>query len=113
MSFGIIVKRYDHYNRALGMYIRNKYQYHDELKKRGLVSFEEGQRLADKKEKVKKWKPSMDLRHQIRAMKTVADKNGNVTLAHVPKVVEVMKKNGMTFDMSKLPKHYQDQWGSD
>ena len=111
MSFGIIVKKYEHFNRALGINIRNKRHYDYEMKKRGFVSFEEGQRLADKHNAEKKWKPSQECIGVIKALKNSADKNGNVVLARSPKIVAAMKEKGMTFDMSKLPKHYQEVWG--
>ena len=107
----IIVKNYEHYNRALGTYIRSKQHYTEEMKKRGFVSLEEGQRLADKHNVEKKWKPSKDCIDVIQAIKNAGDRKRNIVLAHHPKIVEAMQKKGMTFDMSKLPKHYQDQWG--
>lgn len=111
MPFGIIVKRYDHYNRAMNIHIRSKRHYDYEMKKRGLVSSEEGQRLADKHNKEKKWKPSGECINIIKAMKDASDKNGNVVLGHHPKIVKAMEKKGMSFDLSKLPQHYHPKGG--
>jgi len=109
--FNIIVKKYEHYNRAMGKYIRSKRHYYDEMKKGGYVSLEEGNRLAEKHTKEQKWKPSKECIGVMQAIKRGADKNGNIVLGRHPKIVEAMEKKGMTFDMSKLPKHYQEQWG--
>jgi len=104
MSFGIIVKKYEHYNRALGTHIKSKRHYDYVMKSRGFVSAEEGHRLAEKRNKDKKWKPSKECISVIQAIKCVADKKGNIVLGRHPKIVEAMEKKGMSFDTSKLPK---------
>ena len=104
MSIGIIVKKYEHYNRPMGIHIRSKSHYDYEMKSRGYVSLEEGKRLADKHNTEKKWKPSKDCVSVIQAIKGAANKKGNIILGQHPKIVDAMKKKGMSFDTSKLPK---------
>ena len=104
----IIVKNYEHYNRTLGKYINTKKQYFEELKRGGFVTQEEGNRLAEKHQREKKWKPSQDCIEMIKATKNVADKNGNIVLGRHPKLVDAMKKKGMTFNIPDwLPNHYK------
>ncbi len=110
MAITIITKNWSHYNRALGKYIKSKSHYDYEMKKQNMVSSEEGNRLAEQHNE-KQWKPSSECVEVIIAMKNSADKKGNIVLGKHPKIVEVMEKKGMTFDMSKLPKHYQDIGG--
>lgn len=105
MSIGIIVKKYEHFSRPMGIHIRSKRHYDYEMKKRGFVSLEEGNRLATKHNEEKKWKPSKECIGVIQAIKGAADKKGNVILGRHPKIVEAMKKKGMSFDTSKLPKN--------
>ena len=106
----IIVKNYCHFNRALGKYIKSKSHYDYEMKKQGMVSLEEGNRLAEKYQNEKKWKPSKDCIDMIKTAKN-ASKNNTIILGQHPILVDAMKKQGMSFDMSKLPKHYQPKGG--
>ena len=105
MAFGIIVKRYEHFNRPMGIHIRSKSHYNHEMKSRGYVSLEEGNRLAAKHNVEKKWKPSADCIGVLQAIKSKADKNGNIVLGKHPAIVDAMKKKGMSFDTKKLPKN--------
>jgi len=104
----IIIKKYEHYNRAMGKYIRSKSHYKEEMAKGGFISAEEGHRVAEANQKQKKWKPSGECIGVIKAIKNAADKKGNIVLGKHPKIVRAMKERGMSFDMSKVPKHYQD-----
>ena len=94
----IVKKGYDHYNRALGKHIRNKRQYNDELKRRGMVSFEEGCRLAESKRKESKWIPSKDCIDMLRDIKHVSGNKDTIVLGQYPKIVEKLKEKGMQFD---------------
>ena len=105
----VIIKNYQHYNRALGMHISNKKQYDYEMKSRGFVSLEEGNRLAERHQEQKKWTPSDECIDVIKAIKSASDKKGNIVLGQHPKIVQVMKEKGMSFDMSKLPEHYKEK----
>lgn len=95
----IIVKNYSHYNRTLGKYIRNKREYYDTLKRRGLVPFEEGQRLAESKNKSATWIPSKDCTDMMREL--YDKKKDKIVLGQHPRIVDGMKKMGMTFDVPK------------
>ncbi len=111
MALTIISKNYEHYNRAMGKHIRSKRHYQEEMRKGGFVSAEKGNRLAENHEKEQKWKPSKDCVDVIKAIKNAADKNGNIVLGKHPKIVEAMKKKGMTFDVDKINKHLKDAEG--
>lgn len=103
----IIVKKWEHYNRALGKYISTKKQYFNELRRQGFVPFEEGCRLAEKKSKESKWIPSKTCTDMMREVLDKKDKN--IILGQHPKLVEGMKKMGVKFDLPDwLPKHYQE-----
>jgi hypothetical protein len=99
MSFNIIVRKYEHYNRTLEKYISTKKQYYDELKRRNYVPLEEGQRLAEKKNKEMTWIPSKDCVNMMREL--YDKKKEKIVLAQHPRIVEGMEKMGMTFDVPK------------
>jgi len=107
----IIIKRWAHYNRELGKYISTKKQYFDELKRQGFVPFEEGCRLAEKKQSESKWIPSKDCIDVCKALYNKSDRKKLIYLSEYPQIVEKMKEKGMTFDIDKLPKHYQEKGG--
>ena len=105
----IIVKKYEHFNRAMGKYIRSKKHYYEEMAKGGYVPSDEGHSLAAAKSKEQKWKPSDKCIDVCREAMTMGDRDGNITLAHHPRLVREMEKTGMTFKLPDwLPKHYQD-----
>ncbi len=108
MSLTIICKKYDHFNRALGVQIKSKRHYDEVMKRRGFVSQEEGQRLVEKHNSAMVWKPSKDCIDVIKAIKHAADKKGNVVLGRHPKIVAAMEAKGMTFDIKKINKHLQE-----
>jgi len=108
----IIVKNYSHYNRALGKYITSRDHYEKEMAKGGYVSFEQAEKMAE----------SYKARHSggyngispkamevCKAAKEMADKKGNLRIGN--RLQKGMEKVGVSFDMSKLPKHYQDKGG--
>lgn len=105
----IIVKNYSHYNRALGKYIRTKQEYDYEMKSRGFVSFEEGQRLAESKNKEKKWVPSEKCIGVVSAITQMGDKKGNIVLGNHPRLVKAMEQGGVKFTLPDwCPKHYRE-----
>lgn len=107
MSFNIIVKNYQHYNRALGKYISTKKQYNEELRQQGFVSFEEGCKLAEKKSKESKWIPSKNCTDMMREVLDKKDKN--IVLGQHPRLVDGMRKMGVKFELPDwLSKHYQE-----
>ena len=108
----IIVKSYEHFNRALpnwdspkGKYISSRAQYEKERARNGFVPFEVAERS-----KVDNHKPydgiSNEAMEVCRAAKDMADKKGNLRIGSV--LQKKMESVGVSFDMSKLPKHYQD-----
>lgn len=101
----IIVKKWEHHNRALGKYISSKKQYYEELKKGGFVSYEEGQRLAESKERIKKWTPSKDLIDKINYLKLKADSKGNI---RHPEDLRNFYTGMKTELPDWLPKHYKE-----
>lgn len=92
----IVVKKWEHFNRELGIYISNKRQYFNELARRGLVPYEEGCKLAESKRKESTWIPSHDLKNMVREL--YDKKKEKIVLSQHPRLVDGMKKLGMKFD---------------
>lgn len=111
----IIVKRYEHFNSAMGKYISSKRHYDNEMAKGGYVSYEEGCRMADKvKTRDKKYELSPKARAIIASAKGSADKKGNIKQSD--RLITGMKEIGVSFGITDnnkniLPKHYQEQGG--
>jgi ribosomal protein S21 len=110
----IIVKSYEHFNRALpnwhskkGRYISSKKQYIEECKKAGLEPYREPTVRENKP------KASKETRQFLNSVKNSADKKGNVKLSD--RQIDYMVKSGAIKDRDsyydKLPKHYQDNGG--
>ena len=110
MSFNIIVKNYQHHNRALGKYISSKAQYENEMAKQGYIPFEQAEVLAERartgqrKEYKGLSKQAMEV---CKAAKDQADKKGNLKASS--RLIDGMKKTGVCFDLDKLPSHYRDE----
>ena len=88
----IIVKNWEHYNRALGKHITSKAQYNEEMKNGGFISYDEA------KTRERQPAPFSVSRETISIMKSIkdsADKKGNVKLSD--RQIDAMKKNGMQF----------------
>ena len=107
----IIVKRYEHYNRALGKYIHSKKQYKEEMKRGGFVSFEKGKEIAEKaRTKMRKSygklsDKSMDI---IRSAKQMKDHKGRIRPGG--RMIDAMKEVGVNFYDNNIPKAYRE-WG--
>lgn len=108
----IIVKNYEHWNTSLGnwdspkgKYISSRAHYEKELAKQGFVSFEKAESI-----KTDSHKPyqgiSAKAMEVCKAAKDTADKKGNLRIG--TKLQKGMESVGVSFDMSRLPKHYQD-----
>lgn len=102
----IVIRKYEHFNKSLpnwdspkGKYISSKKQYNDELKKNNMIPFEEAQRMI--KDKEKKWTPSKDCIDMIKTVYETKNKKNEIVLGRFPKIVDALKKKGMTF---KIPK---------
>ena len=94
----IIVKSYEHVNRALpnwdtpnGRYIKNKDEYDRAVKESGMISFEESRRRNENK-KLKDYNLSSKGIEIIKAAKNSKDKNGNVRLTD--RTIDAMKDIG-------------------
>jgi hypothetical protein len=106
---GIIVKKYEHFNRSMGKYITSRSHYEKEMAEGGYVPFEVAEKMAE----------SYKARHEggyngisnkamevCKAAKSMADKKGNLRIG--TRLQKAMENVGVSFDMSKLPKHYQE-----
>ena len=94
----IIVKNYEHHNRAFknwdspkGKYIKTKDDYDRAMKEQGMVSYEKMQQMASEK-KLKEYKLSEQSKEIIKTAKNCKDKRGNVKLSD--KTVDAMVKIG-------------------
>jgi len=109
----IIVKKWEHYNRALGKHISSKRQYKEEMARGGYVPYEQGEQMAkDAQERLKK--PYDGLSPKARAVIATAklnkDKDGNVKLSD--RTVDAMKEIGMKFSLPDwCPKAYKEEGG--
>lgn len=106
--FNIIVKNYEHYNRAMGKHISSKAHYEKEMAKGGYIPFEEGCSVAEKKQQ-ELHKPYDKLSDKaMEVVRSVSHRKGNIKLSENPKLVEAMEEVGVSFDMQHCPKHYQE-----
>lgn len=103
----IIVKKYEHYNRALGKYIKSKRHYYTELDKGGYIPYEKAQQIAESKRN-KEWKPSKELVQKLNYIKTCkCDKKGNIK--HPKDLVGLYQKSGMKMNVPDwCPSHYKE-----
>ena len=104
----IIVKRYEHFNRAMGKYIGSKRQYDEEMAKGGYIPYEQcQQQVAINAEKQKYTGISEKAKKLCYEIKHLGDKNGNIKIT--PSLAKRMKKEvGLDYSsFFKLPKHYQ------
>ena len=108
----IIVRNYEHFNTSLGnwdspkgKYISSKAHYEKELAKQGFVTFEQAEKVKTNSHKEYKG-ISAKAMEVCRAAKEQADRKGNLRIGS--RLQKGMEKVGVSFDMSKLPKHYQD-----
>jgi hypothetical protein len=91
-SSQIVIKKYDGYNDALDMHIKSKAHLDRVVKERGLVTFEEGQRIAAKarNENRKQYKLGNDAKDIIEHAKNSADRKGKIKLSDraIDKMIE-------------------------
>lgn len=88
----IIVKKYEHYNHAMGKHISTASQYKEEMKRGGYVPYEEAKEIAAKANQRKEYKPSAKALEIIRTVKNSADKKGKVKLSG--RTIKAMKEIG-------------------
>ena len=111
MSVGIIVRNYEHYNRALGKYITSKKHYEEEMAKGGFIPFEKAEQMAEiargknKKEYKSLSEKNMKFIHRVKDM---ADRKGNIEISD--RYVQGLKEHGVRVDVcyDKLPKAYRE-----
>ena len=107
----IIVKDYEHFNKAFkswdtpkGKYIRTKHEYNEAMKREGFVSQERAEQLYEKRtrkrQETHKRKLSRKARDIIRSAKP--DKNGKVKLG--TRQIKALEEMGIEFNLDKLRK---------
>lgn len=108
---GIVVKKYEHFNRAMGKHIKSKRHYKEEMEKGGFVSFNQGQQAANaaRQKREEKYKPSSEALAIMRAAKNRASKDGKVKLSGA--MVDGMKKLGMAFGHEHAPRELKTEGG--
>jgi hypothetical protein len=119
MSFGIIVKKYEHFNRSFkgwdspkGKYIRSKRDYEEEMKRQGMIPQEVSDNYVDNLEKKleeNQYKGiSKDAERLIRSVHK--DRDGKIKLSD--RQVDEMKKIGVKVELPDwCPKHYKENGG--
>jgi len=111
----IIVKNYEHFNRSFGnwdspkgKYISSRSAYEKELAKQGFVPFEQAEKMKVNTHKEYKGISTKAMEVCL-AAKSMADRKGRLKIGS--KLQKGMESVGVSFDMSKLPKCYQDKGG--
>lgn len=106
----IIVKNYSHYNRSLGIHIKDKDHYDRVCKEGNWVSDEQAKEIAEKarKEKIKPYKISEESKSIIEHAKNSKKKNGDIKLSDtaINKLIEKKAINKYIPDYMKLPSAY-------
>lgn len=104
MSFGIIVKNYEHFNRSLpkwdcakGKYIGSKAQYEKACRDAGLVPFEKSDYKESTPRKASYTKDAVEF---LESVKSVADSKGNVKLSD--NQINYMVEKGIIKDRDKI-----------
>jgi hypothetical protein len=98
----IIVKNFEHYNRALGTHVKNKDHYDRLMKEGGYVTYEENQeRVKDNGNKP--YSLSKKGWEIIHAAKNSKDSKGKVKLSD--RTIDAMKEIGV--GMQKVPSYMQ------
>ena len=104
----IKVSNYEHYNRALGKYVRSKKHYEKLMAEGGFIPFKEGEKIASKakKDNHKRFKVGQDALRLIREAK-MSSKNGKIKPSD--RLIDGMKKLGV--DFQHCPSHYLPKGG--
>lgn len=102
-----------HFNTSMGIKIYGKEHYKAELKARGMVPFEEAERLAEKWDKEHAHKPYDTLSPKaldiVKSLSMSADKDGNIKLGS--RAIQAMKEIGAIGSSEHEPKDFQTQGG--
>ena len=97
--------QYKHYNHALGCQIYSKEHYIYEMKRQGMIPYEEGLRQAEEwesKQPESRNELSGKARRLINHMRLTA-KNGYIKLSDYPKAVKELESMGVMLDIDKIP----------
>lgn len=108
----IIVRKYDHFNSAMGKHITSKRHYEQEMAKGGYIPYDKACEIADKaKNKKINYELSPKAREIINSARSSADKRGNIKVSD--RLIEGMKSVGVRLDINRdvLPKHYHPEGG--
>ncbi len=106
----VIIKNYDHYNRAIGKHIRSKDHYDYEMKSNNYITHEEAIERS-KNNGNKEYVLSQNGWDIINSAKNSKDSKGRVKLSD--RTIDAMKKIGAVGkkipDYMKLPSHYNQE----
>jgi len=105
----IIVRHYEHWNSAMGIYIKSKKHYINEVSKRGFIPMEKAAEIAEKakNKSMELGEPSKKAMEIIRSAKNSADRNGNIKPGN--RLIDGMKEVGVKFTVPNwCPKHYKE-----
>jgi hypothetical protein len=111
----IIVKEYQHFNRAMGKFITSKNHYEQEMAKGGYVPYEKAEQMAEiARENSKKKYDGLSAKTMkfFGEVKQMADRKGNIKVSQ--RYIQGLKDHGVRVDCQydKLPKSYRvDQGG--
>lgn len=107
----IIVKNYQHFNRAMGKHITSKRHYDNEMAKGGYIPYEKACQIAESvKNRQTKYELSPKARAVIESARNSADRKGNIHKSD--RLIDGMKEVGVKFGYyDQLPKHYQIREG--
>ena len=112
MSFGIIVRKYDGYNSAMGKHITSKKHYQEEMRKGGYISYDKACQNAESVEHKRnstKLELSQKAREIIETAKLSADRKGRVRCGD--RIIDAMKDVGVGIQHPQTPKGSPTQGG--
>ena len=111
MSPNIIVKKYEHFNRTMGCYIKSRAHYEKEMQKRGFVDWETGERMVQEAKKNKKDYNGLSDKAMgvIKSAWQQKDKKGNLKASD--KLIDGMKECGVSFDACQWVTSYDKHKG--
>lgn len=105
--------RFRGYNNALGCFVEGKEHYKRLMKQKGLVPFEEAERLAEefdrKQGSPKDLEFSPKASHIIKSLKLTADRHGNIRLGD--RAIEALREIGAIGNVSEHTPEYSLQGG--
>lgn len=105
--------RFRGYNKSLGCFVEGKEHYKRILKQKGLVPFEEAERLAQEFDNNHRIPEELSLSPKaqdiIRSIKSTADKNGNIYLGN--RAIEALREIGAIGNDSQYEPAYTLQGG--